>query len=127
INENDIIADLHMHTTWSDGGLSIQEMAEAARARGRQYIVITDHSQSLGIANGLSVERLLAQQEEVRAIDAAMGDDFHIFHGVEMDIKADGTLDYPDEVLAQLDFVIASLHVSLKQPREQITMRLLNA
>ena len=127
ISEKDIIADLHMHTTWSDGWLSIAEMAEAARARGRQYIVITDHSQSLGIANGLSVERLLEQQKEVRAINDAMGDDFHIFHGVEMDIKADGTLDYPDEVLAQLDFVIASLHVSLKQPREQITMRLLNA
>lgn len=127
ITIEDIQADLHMHTTWSDGTLSIREMAEAAKQRGRKYIVITDHSRSLGIANGLSIERLLEQQAEVRHINEAFGADFHIFHGTEMDIKADGTLDYPDDVLAQLDFVIASLHVSLNQPREQITKRLLTA
>lgn len=124
---SDIRADLHMHTIWSDGQASVREMAEAARAHGRQFIVITDHSRSLGIANGLSIERLLAQQAEVRAVDAEMGPDFRVLHGTEMDINADGTLDYPDEVLAQLDFVIASLHVSLRQPREQITQRLLTA
>ncbi len=127
ITIEDIQADLHMHTTWSDGTLSIREMAEAAKQRGRKYIVITDHSRSLGIANGLSIERLLEQQAEVRHINESFGADFHIFHGTEMDIKADGTLDYPDDVLAQLDFVIASLHVSLNQPREQITKRLLTA
>ncbi len=129
ITSDDIRADLHMHTTWSDGALSIREMAEAARRRGRAYIVITDHSRSAAIANGLSIERLMAQQEEVRRVDDEMRTKhgFRVFHGSEVEIKADGTLDYPDEVLAQLDFVIASLHVSLRQPREQITARLLNA
>ncbi len=123
----DVQSDLHMHTTWSDGALSVREMAEAARARGKRYIAITDHSRSLGIANGLSIERLMAQAEEVRAADEAMGPDFRVFHGTEMDINADGSLDYPDDVLAKLDFVIASLHVSLNQDRAQITQRLLNA
>lgn len=127
ITLNDIQADLHMHTTWSDGKLSIREMAEAAKARGRKYIVITDHSHYSAIANGLSIERILEQQREVRQVDAEIGGDFRVFHGVEMDIRSDGTLDYPDEVLQQLDFVIASLHFSLRQPREQITERLLNA
>jgi DNA polymerase (family 10) len=123
----EIQADLHMHTVWSDGKLSAREMAEAALRRGRKYIVITDHSRSLGIANGLSIERLLEQQKEVREVDAAMNGAMRVFHGTEMDIKADGTLDYTDEVLAQLDFVIASLHVSLSQPRHQIMQRLLAA
>ncbi len=127
ITESDICGDLHMHTTWSDGKNSIEEMVTAAKERGLQYVVITDHSQSLGIANGLSVERLLAQQAEIRRINALMGEDFHILHGTEMEIRADGTLDYPDEILAQLDFVIASLHVGLRQERDQITKRILNA
>lgn len=127
ITLDDIRADLHMHTTWSDGKHSIREMAEAARDRGRQYIVITDHSQYSSIANGLTPERLLEQQKEVRAVDEAMGPDFRVFHGVEMDIRADGTLDYDNEILAQLDFVIASLHYSLRQDRATITRRMLNA
>ena len=121
------MGDLHMHSTWSDGQLSVLAMAQAARARGLRYIAITDHSVSLGIANGLSAERLLAQAAEIRAADASMGPDFRVLHGVEMEIRADGTLDYPDEVLAQLDFVIASLHVSLSQMREQVTQRALAA
>ncbi len=127
IELDDIHADLHMHTLWSDGKLSVREMAEAAHARGRKYIVITDHSAYSSIANGLSVERLMEQQEEVRQVDAEMGPDFRVFHGTEMDIRPDGTLDYPDEVLAKLDFVIASLHYSLRQERPQITERVLNA
>lgn len=127
ITRKDIISDLHMHTVYSDGKLTIREMAEACKRRGHHYIVITDHSRSLGIANGLSIERLLNQIKEVREVNDEMGDNFHIFAGTEMDIKADGTMDYPDEILAQLDFVIASLHVSLQQTREQITQRLLNA
>lgn len=123
----DIVADLHMHSTWSDGRLSVLEMARAARVRGLRYIAITDHSASLGIANGLSAERLLAQAAEIRAADEAMGPGFRVLHGVEMEIRADGTLDYPDEVLAQLDFVIASLHVGLSQTREQVTQRALAA
>lgn len=127
ITLDDIIADLHMHTTYSDGKLSIREMAEAAKARGRQYIVITDHSKRSNIANGLDVDRLLKQADEVRQVNADMGDDFHVLHGTEMDILEDGSLDFPDEVLEKLDFVVASLHYGLRQPREQITQRLLNA
>jgi DNA polymerase (family 10) len=127
ITLDDIHADLHMHTFWSDGKFSIRDMADAARARGHRFIVITDHSRSASIANGLSIERLLEQHEEVRRVDAEMSPDFRVFHGTEMEIHADGTLDFPDEILAQLDFVVASLHVGLRQPREQVTTRLLNA
>ena len=127
ITRADIIADLHMHTTWSDGKNTIREMVDACVGRGHQYIVITDHSRSLGIANGLSIERLLAQAEEVRQINDEMGEAIQVLAGTEMDIKADGSLDYPDDVLAQLDFVIASLHSGLSQRREQITARLLKA
>ncbi len=123
----DMQSDLHMHTTWSDGHLSVREMAEAALARGRKYVVITDHSQYSTIANGLSPERILEQDEEVRRVDAEMKDKIRVFHGVEMDIRTDGTLDLPDEILQKLDFVIASLHFGLRQPRAQVTERLLNA
>ena len=116
-----------MHTTWSDGKMSVLEMAQVAQARGLQYIVISDHSQSLGIANGLTPERLWQQAEEITAANEAMGSDFRILHGTEMEIKADGSLDFEDDVLARLDFVIASLHVSLNQPREQVMGRIMNA
>jgi len=102
-------------------------MAEACIRRGHRYIAITDHSRSLGIANGLSIERLLEQAAAVRRLNDDMGDAIQILAGTEMDIRADGSLDYPDEVLRELDFVIASLHSSLNQPREQVTRRLLNA
>lgn len=127
IEIGDIRADLHMHTLWSDGKLSIYDMAWTARERGLSYIVITDHSQSLGVANGLTVERLRAQREEIRAVDAQMGPNFRVFQGIELEIRADGELDYPDEVLAELDVVIASLHTGLRQERAQVTARLLNA
>ncbi|NOK85696.1 MAG: DNA polymerase/3*-5* exonuclease PolX [Chloroflexi bacterium AL-W] len=127
ITLEDMRADLHMHTTYSDGIASVLEMAEAASARGREYIVITDHSRSLGIANGLSIERLMQLGEEIHAVNAQLDGKIRVFWGTEMDINADGSLDYPDDVLAQLDFVIASLHTSLRQGREQITERLLNA
>ena len=127
ITRQDIIADLHLHTTASDGKLAIREMAAACKARGHKYIAITDHSRSLAIANGLSIERLLKQIEAVRQVDEEMGDGIRILAGSEVDIKADGSLDYPDEILAKLDFVIASLHIGLRQKREQITERLLNA
>ncbi len=127
ITLDDIRGDLHMHTTWSDGKLSVREMARLAREQGHSYIVITDHSRSLGIANGLSIERLMEQQQEIRTVDAEMGANFRVLHGTEMEIKADGSLDFPDEVLAQLDVVIASLHVSLRQSRDDITRRLINA
>lgn len=127
IEEQDIQGDLHTHTTWSDGRQSILEMARAAQARGWRYLAITDHSASLGVVNGLTVERLRQQAAEIRAANEAIGSGFRILHGTEMEIKADGSLDYPDEVLAELDLVIASLHTSLGQPREQVTRRVLNA
>lgn len=127
ITAADIVSDLHMHTTWSDGKFSIREMAEAARARGRKFIIITDHSEYSTIANGLSIERLMEQREAVQQVDVEMGPDFRVFHGVEMDIRSDGTLDLPDDILAQLDFVVASLHFSLTQERKVITERVLNA
>ena len=122
-----IVSDLHMHTTWSDGKMSVLAMAQAAQARGMQYMVISDHSQSLGIANGLTPERLWQQAEEIAAANEKMGPDFRILHGTEMEIRADGSLDFDDEVLARLDFVIASLHVSLNQPREQVMKRIMTA
>lgn len=125
--EDAIVSDLHLHTTWSDGTRSVLEMARAAKASGLQAIVITDHSVSLGVARGLSVERLREQATEVRQAGEAMGPGFRVLHGTEMEIRADGTLDFADEVLEQLDFVIASLHTSLGQPREQVTHRMLNA
>lgn len=123
----DIIADLHTHTTWSDGRMSVLEMARAAKARNLEYMVVSDHSVSLGIANGLSVERLRKQAHEIKEADKAMGPDFRILHGTEMEIKADGTLDHPDDVLAKMDFVIASLHTGLRQNKEQVMFRLMSA
>jgi DNA polymerase (family X) len=127
ITISDIQSDLHMHTTYSDGVLSVREMAEAAQQRGMKYIVITDHSQSSFQAGGLKPEEVLAQQVEVRKVNDEMGDEFQVLHGIELDIKADGSLDYEDDVLKQLDFVVASLHISLQQDRDKITQRLLNA
>ena len=126
ITMDDMRSDLHMHTTWSDGKFSVREMAEAALARGREFICITDHSKGATIANGLTIERLMEQHKEVQQVDAEMRP-FRVFHGTEMEIRADGGLDFPDDVLEMLDFVVASLHQGLRQPREQVTQRLLNA
>ena len=123
---DDILGDLHAHTDWSDGADTLEEMAEAARAKGYHYLVISDHTQSLGVANGLTPERLRAQRAAIEALNAQY-DDFTLLQGCELEIKADGSLDFPDEVLAELDFVVASLHTSLRQDREQITERVMNA
>ncbi|MDQ6693406.1 MAG: DNA polymerase/3'-5' exonuclease PolX [Chloroflexota bacterium] len=122
-----IKGDLHCHTNWSDGTMSILDMAQAARSRGYQYVAITDHSKGLTVANGLTIERLRQQREEIEAAQNIIGDSFRILHGTEMEIKLDGTLDYPDEVLAWLDIVVASIHSGLRQPGEQVTQRALNA
>ena len=126
VTVDSLIAELHTHSTWSDGKVTIRQMAEAAMARGLKVLAITDHSRSLGIANGLSIERLWEQAEEIRIIQAELGEQITLLHGSEIEIKADGSLDYPDEVLARLDIVIASLHVSLGQERERVTERMLN-
>ncbi|MFN2146320.1 MAG: DNA polymerase/3'-5' exonuclease PolX [Anaerolineales bacterium] len=127
ITISDILSELHSHSTWSDGRASIREMAEAAIARGRKVLAVTDHSQSLGIGNGLTVERLMAQKEEIQKLRKEYKGQLTILHGTEMEIKTDGTLDFPDEVLAELDIVVASLHVGMRQPREQVTERMLTA
>jgi DNA polymerase (family X) len=127
IEAKEIKSDLHSHSTWSDGRSTIKDMAKAAIARGLKVLAITDHSHSLGIANGLSPERLLAQRKEIDKVQKELGDKIMLLQGAEIEIKADGTLDHDDAVLASLDIVVASLHVSLRQPREQSTQRLINA
>jgi len=121
-----IKGDLHMHSAWSDGAHSIEEMAEACRARGYRYMAITDHSQYLRVANGLTPERVRKQIEEVRKLNEKY-DDFTILTGIEMDILPDARLDFDDELLAELDIVIASIHSSFSQSREKIMERLRTA
>ncbi len=127
ITVEQIQGDLHMHTTATDGKASIEEMAEAAKARGLKYIAITDHSQRVSVAHGLDAEKLLQQWKEIDDINASRNDDFLILKGVECDILEDGAMDLPDEVLAQADWVIASVHFGQRQPRQQITDRITGA
>lgn len=117
---------VHAHTTWSDGALPIEAMAEAARARGFAYLALSDHSRSAAYANGLSIERVRRQADEIRAWNAKERG-FRVLHGVEADILPDGSLDYPDDLLASLDFVIASVHSSFGQDRETMTARIVRA
>lgn len=123
----DIVCDLHMHTTATDGAESIDAMAQAARQRGLQYIAITDHSKRVSMARGLDAARLLDQWLEIDAFNARQDDDFRVLKGIECDILEAGPMDLPDEVLAQADWVIASVHYGQKQPRQQITDRILGA
>lgn len=127
ISLEDLAGELHCHTEWSDGTVSIEEMALAARGLGLRYLAISDHSQSLGVANGLTVERLREQWREIQAVQDRLGDSFRLLRGAEVEIRADGTLDFPDEVLRELDVVTASIHTSLRQRKEQVTARLLAA
>lgn len=126
----DIKADLHMHSDWSDGKATIRQMAEAARARGYTHIALTDHSAFLGVTNGLDGARLKQQAAEIAALNAEYakaGIAFQILRGIEVDITADGGLALPDDVLAELDVVVASPHVKLSQPSADATERLLRA
>ena len=122
-----IRADLHTHTTWSDGSASVQQMAEAAIQRGLKVLAITDHSFGLGVAQGLTVERLHAQRLEIKQVQKKLGDAILLLQGSEVEIHADGSLDFPDEVLDEMDIVVAALHTSLRQERPVVTARLLNA
>ncbi|MDN5326415.1 MAG: polymerase [Moorella sp. (in: firmicutes)] len=119
----DIRGDLHMHSRYSDGVETIAGMAAAARARGYQYIAITDHSRSLAVARGLSLEQLKAQRDEIARLNKEL-EGITILAGIEVDILADGRLDYEDEVLKEFDLVIASIHSGFRQEREQIMARL---
>src|SRR5450759_1804305 len=139
--EADLRGDCHAHSDWSDGIHSIDRMAETARARGYAYLVLTDHSHGLAIARGLTPERVLAQREIVRDLNrrfaaeedagaapaATPAEGFRILHGCELEIRADGALDFDDEVLAAFDVVVASLHQGRRQPRAQLTDRVLGA
>jgi DNA polymerase (family 10) len=127
IEAGDLKGDLHMHTTATDGHNSIREMAEAALARGYSYIAITDHSKNLAMTNGLDEQRALEQVERIRAVDRQMEGRIRVFTGIEVDILADGSLDLDDEVLAQMDIVIASVHTRFEQSSEEMTARVLRA
>lgn len=127
IEVKDIKADLQTHSTWSDGKLSMLEMARAAAKRGIKVIAFTDHSASLGVTQGLKMEDHKKQAAEIKKIQKQLGDSILVLHASEVEIKADGTLDYPDEFLATLDLVLASMHTSLRQPREKVTERVIKA
>ncbi|WP_176142107.1 DNA polymerase/3'-5' exonuclease PolX [Solibacillus isronensis] len=122
----DIVADLHMHTTWSDGAHSVSEMGQALMDIGYSHAVITDHSQYLKVANGLTPERLEQQKLDIYAFNEA-NPNFRLYRGTEMDILPDGTLDFGDDVLKELDFVIASIHSSFTQSQDKIMARLKTA
>ncbi|HKI34373.1 MAG TPA: DNA polymerase/3'-5' exonuclease PolX [Gemmataceae bacterium] len=126
VEAGDVRGVFHCHTNASDGGNTLDEMAEAARALGLQYLGIGDHSQSLTVANGLTPERVARQQEQIDALNKKMKG-FHIFKGTECDILADGRLDFDDDVLASFDYVVASVHTNYKQSREEMTARIVRA
>ncbi len=126
IELGDIRGDLHTHSTWSDGLATIEEMAAAARQRGYQYLAITDHSKRATIANGLSADQLLRQWEEIDQWNAKHRG-LKLLKGVEVDILEAGGLDLPDDVLAQADWVVASVHFGQNQSRERITARVIDA
>lgn len=126
ITVEDIRGDLQVHSKWSDGVHPIEEVAKAARKRGYSYIAITDHSKGRGIARGLTAENLARQREEIKKLNKKLAP-FRILAGIEVDIRADGTLDLPDAVLAKLDFVVAAVHSGLRQDREKMTRRILRA
>jgi len=126
IERTDIKGDLHVHTDWSDGADSIEEIADKARKMGYEYIAVTDHSRSLKIARGLSVEALKSQHDAVKRLNAGL-EGFRVLTGVEVDILADGSLDYPDNILRDVDVVVASVHRGFKQDRDTMTERVLAA
>ena len=123
----DIRGDVHMHTTASDGKNSIREMADAAVKCGYKYIAITDHSKNLAMTNGLDEKRALEHIKKIQEVDNAMEGKIRVFSGIEVDILGDGTLDLADEVLAQMEVVIASVHTRFEQSREEMTARVLGA
>jgi putative hydrolase len=118
--------DCHSHTDASDGGSSLREMVETARELGHEYLVVTDHSPRLTVANGLSAERLRRQVEEIAELNAELTD-FRVLTGIEVDILEDGALDQDEDLLAELDVVVASVHSMLRMPRREMTERMLAA
>jgi DNA polymerase (family 10) len=125
VTAGDLRGDLHAHTDWSDGHHPLERLVEAAQARGYEYIIVSDHSRSLTIAGGLSIDELRAQRAAIRALQPRFS--IRILAGTECDILADGSLDFPDEVLAELDVVVAAVHSRFKQSREEMTARIVRA
>lgn len=126
LEEKDILGDLHSHTNWSDGANTLEEMVDSAYKLGYKYLVISDHSQALGVAGGLTPERIEKQRKEIYELSKKYKD-FKIIHGIEANILSDGSLDLPNEVLEKFDLVIAGLHSGFKQSKEKITERLISA
>ncbi len=126
VTHEDVRGDTHTHSDWTDGVDSIEVMARAARDLGHEYIVLTDHSPSLGVARGLLPDRVEEQRVEIERVNAELAP-FRILHGTELEIRADASLDYPDELLARFDVVIASIHTGRSQSSEQLTKRALAA
>ena len=126
ISLNDIRGDLHCHTDWSDGRFPMDEMVEAAQSRGLEYLAITDHSPSATVANGLSPDRLISHNYAVRTMDSISAG-IELLTGTEMDIKPDGSLDYADQVLSDLDIVVASIHSGMDQDQATMTNRVIGA
>ena len=127
IELSDLRGDLHMHTTETDGGATLEEMVEAARKRGLKYVAITDHSKRVTMANGLDGKRLRHQWKQIDKLNSKLGKDFCVLKGIECDILESGELDLPDDVLAEADWVVCSVHYGQKQPREKITERIVGA
>jgi DNA polymerase (family 10) len=126
IDSSDIRGDLHVHTRRSDGSHDFDELIREAKKRGYEYIAITDHSKGLGVARGLNEERLLEEKAEIEALNKKLKG-FKLLAGVEVDIRSDGRMDFTDEILRQMDIVVASIHSGFRQSREQITRRLTSA
>jgi len=126
IELKDINGDLHAHSQWSDGGNTIEEMAQAAKIKGYSYIAITDHSQSLKVAGGLSIADLRKKKQEIDKINKKLKN-FRVLYGTEVDIDSNGKLDYKDEILKEFDVVVAAIHSGFKQSKTQLTKRLIKA
>ena len=126
VDLRDIKGDFHIHSKWSDGNNSIEDMAQAAKDAGHKYVAITDHSKGLGIAHGLTEERLKEQVGEIRRLNQKLKG-FRILCGMEVDIRADGSIDMPDHMLAELDCVVGAIHSSFNQSEERITKRIIKA